>query len=153
MNLSPNFHREEFEHDGPMPEEAVASYIALCQTVLEPIRERFGAALILSGYRPPLVNREVGGVPNSQHVATADYCAADFEIPGKTMRDVFDWTRLESRLIWDQLILEHGDISDLIHASWSKSPRREALERVSRNPDKYERCAVLLLDQSGASGV
>jgi len=153
MNLSPNFHREEFERDGPMPDEALASYTALCGTLLEPIRERFGPILITSGYRSASANRMAGGVPDSQHVATADHCAADWWIAKVTIRDVFDWIRLESSLVWDQLILEHGDTGDIIHLSWSKTPRREALEGLTGNRSGYERCAVKMLPYPGAVGV
>ena len=39
----------------------------LCELVLEPLRRRYGRIIILSGYRSPVVNALVGGVPNSQH--------------------------------------------------------------------------------------
>lgn len=37
-------------------------------TVLEPLRERYGRCLIVSGKRSPTRNREVGGAPRSWHV-------------------------------------------------------------------------------------
>lgn len=41
----------------------------LCQKVLQPLRDKFGSAIIVnSGYRSPAVNKAVGGVPTSQHV-------------------------------------------------------------------------------------
>ena len=41
----------------------------LCQKVLQPLRDKFGSAIIVnSGYRSPVVNKAVGGVPTSQHV-------------------------------------------------------------------------------------
>ena len=41
----------------------------LCEKVLQPLRDKFGHPIIVnSGYRSPLVNKAVGGVPSSQHV-------------------------------------------------------------------------------------
>ena len=40
----------------------------LCEKVLQPLRDKFGHPIIVnSGYRSPLVNKAVGGAPNSQH--------------------------------------------------------------------------------------
>lgn len=51
----------------------------LAETVLQPLRDRVGHPLrVNSGYRCPELNREVGGVPSSQHVKgeAADIAAA-----------------------------------------------------------------------------
>ena len=157
MKLSPNFSREEFELDGAMPEKVVPAYTALCTELLEPIRAKWGAILITSGYRSAQANKLAGGVPTSEHVATPEKCAADWEIltftvPKSTMRDVFDWLRLESTLVWDQCILEHGDRGDLIHLAWSITPRRQALEGLTANRSGYTQCAVKILDLGGGSG-
>lgn len=41
----------------------------LCEKVLQPLRDKFGHPIIVnSGYRSPLVNKAVGGVPSSHHV-------------------------------------------------------------------------------------
>lgn len=40
----------------------------LCHHVLEPLRCRYGAITITSGYRCLRLNRAVGGVPTSQHM-------------------------------------------------------------------------------------
>lgn len=41
----------------------------LCEKVLQPLRDKFGHPIIVnSGYRSPLVNKAVGGIPSSQHV-------------------------------------------------------------------------------------
>lgn len=40
----------------------------LCENVLQPLRDKFGAPIIVnSGYRSQQVNKAVGGVPTSQH--------------------------------------------------------------------------------------
>ena len=116
MQLSEHFTREEFEKDGcVMPDEGVVqSYIALC-FVLEKIRAYFNEpAFIDSGYRDAAANARIGGVKDSQHVATDKYAAVDFyfESYRASMRPVFDWICLKSGLTWDQVILEHGKTND-----------------------------------------
>jgi hypothetical protein len=157
MKLSPNFSREEFEQHGPMPEAAVPSYRMLCTELLEPINAKFGPVMVTNGYRDEAANKLAGGVPTSQHIATAEKCAADWYIlafvtPKTTMRDVFDWIRLESSLVWDQLILEHGERTDIVHLSWSRTPRRMALEGLTANRGQYTHCAVKSLS-TGALNV
>ena len=149
MQLSEHFQREEFEKDGVMPEECVASYRSLCETILEPIRTHVGQPLrITSGYRTPASNIAVGGVSSSQHCATILYCAADWWVPTADMREIFDWVRLQSGLVWDQLILEHdGGTLDIIHTSWSTTPRRMALEGAVRNQTGYKSWPVSLLKE------
>ena len=139
MQLSEHFQKEEFEKDGPMPEECVGSYRSLCESILEPIRLHIGQPLrITSGYRTPASNAVAGGVSSSQHCATDRWCAADWWEPSTNMREVFDWIRLQSGLKFDQLILEHdGGNLCIIHTSWSTTPRRMALEGATANRTGY----------------
>jgi zinc D-Ala-D-Ala carboxypeptidase len=139
--LSEHFAREEFELDGPMPDAAANSYRVLCAEILEPIREHWGRPVkITSGYRSPDANVNAHGVANSQHVATGNYCAADFYIPAADMRALFDWIRRSPELPFDQVILEHGASDDIIHISWMRAyRRREALEGATNNKSAYTR--------------
>lgn len=143
MQLSPHFQQSEFEKDGPMPAVCVGAYTALCETVLEPLREHFGQPIVItSGYRSPEANKAAGGAPDSQHIATAADCAADFKIEGyeSNLRYVFDWIRLQSRLPIDQLILEAdvaGGPGVILHASWAVKPRYMALEGLTHNAGAY----------------
>lgn len=144
MQISANFSREEFEHNGKMPDDAVASYQNLCRLLLEPIRQQFSEPiLITSGYRSPGDNAAAHGVPDSQHVATDRYCAADWYVPSHhhDMRPVFDFIR-KSNLPFDQLILEHGSVGDVIHLSWSVENRRVALEGKTANQSAYQSWTV-----------
>ena len=148
MKLSANFSREEFERSGRMPEACVESYRKLCSQVLESVRTKFGRPVnITSGYRSPEANARVGGSPASQHVANLLKCAADFQIPGISVVEVFDWIRLKSGLPFDQLILEFGskeelETDDCIHVSWTPNPRRIALVGATRNRTPYVRVEV-----------
>ena len=50
------------------PKEAEENLRALVDEVLDPLREAYGKPVrVNSGYRCPLLNRLVGGSPNSQH--------------------------------------------------------------------------------------
>lgn len=142
MQLSPHFQRSEFERDGcVMPnEDVVNAYTRLCVDILEPLREAFNEPFIItSGYRDAMTNARVGGVGDSQHIATVDHCAVDgyFESYHAHGEVPFRWLAMSSGLTWDQLILEHGKHGDILHISWSKTPRREALEGATFNQSAY----------------
>lgn len=77
--ISKNFSYREFEASNKADENGICNVIttfevrdaikALVDTVLQPLRDAWGKPLhINSGYRCPELNREVGGVPTSQHV-------------------------------------------------------------------------------------
>lgn len=77
--ISKNFSYREFEASNIADEKGICNVIttfevrdavkALVDTVLQPLRDAWGKPLhINSGYRCPELNREVGGVPTSQHV-------------------------------------------------------------------------------------
>lgn len=96
--------------------------------------------MLTSGYRDAQANLEAHGQPNSEHVATADCCAADFyPADGKT-RALFDWMRQSSSLPFHQLILEHGaNGSSVIHVSWNRTKPgvRSVLEGTTHNSQPY----------------
>ncbi len=154
MQLSEHFAREEFEVDGcVMPDEGVVqSYIALCVSLLEPIRAHFNEpAIVTSGYRSAEVNARIGGARDSQHVATDKFAAADFyfESYRSSMQPVFDFIR-QSQLRWDQVILEHGKNGDIIHLSISEVPRRMALEGATFNKSPYDARYVAPIQKADA---
>lgn len=77
--ISKNFSYREFEASNKADEKGICNVItsfevrdaikALVDTVLQPLRDAWGKPLhINSGYRCQELNREVGGVPTSQHV-------------------------------------------------------------------------------------
>jgi zinc D-Ala-D-Ala carboxypeptidase len=141
MKLSEHFERTEFERDGCVipDEDIVAAYRFLCSELLEPIRTAFPEPFYIdSGYRSLEVNKRIGGVLGSQHVATGSFAAADFYLESyrSTMQAVFDWIRM-SQLLFDQVILEHGKNGDIIHISWAKKYRRQALEGATFNQSAY----------------
>ena len=77
--ISKNFSYREFEASNKADEKGICNVImtfevrdavkALVDTVLQPLRDAWGKPLhINSGYRCQELNKEVGGMPTSQHV-------------------------------------------------------------------------------------
>lgn len=111
--LSTHFSEQELNVDGGMPARVVNNAKFLALQILEPIREKFGALRIHSGYRDPSHNEAVGGVSKSYHLYDGDECAADFSpfVTDITLQQIFDWLRLESDLPFDHVILEHDPLT------------------------------------------
>lgn len=81
---------------------ATGNLQALCVNVLEPLRRRFGAIIITSGYRSRAVNRAVGGAKYSQHLSGE---AADIYL-GSDEKGVKYADFIIRHTDFDQLILE-----------------------------------------------
>ena len=84
VRLSPHFKLSEFLNLGKYPEniptkQAVVNMTYGCHQLLEPARLIVGPIIINSGFRNEVVNRQVGGVKNSQHLKgeAADITCAD----------------------------------------------------------------------------
>lgn len=87
---------------------------ALCEHVLQPLREHLNCPIIItSGYRCQKLNEKVGGTWNSQHLKGE---AADFICPGKNLKDIFAWMR--GNLQFDQLLYEFNAKDVWIHVSY-----------------------------------
>jgi hypothetical protein len=85
--------------------QKMINLVYLCAFVLEPLRVAMGRPIkISSGYRCEKLNKEVGGVYNSQHLKGQ---AADIDIQGDMEfgRKIFDY--IKNHLPFDQLIWEH----------------------------------------------
>ena len=106
--------------------EHIENLKLLAENILQPIRDKFGAFIVSSGYRSPELCVAVGSTIKSQH---AKGQAADFEVSGIDNYDLARW--IESNLPFDQLILEcykPGDKnSGWVHCSYVHEPRKETL--------------------------
>jgi hypothetical protein len=116
----------------PGPDET-ASLTALCQKVLDPLREAKGKPIrVNSGYRGPDANKAVGGSATSQHCKGE---AADIEIDGYDNKQLAQ-DIISMKLPFDQLILEFyvpGDPnSGWVHVSHKREgkQRGEVLRAV-----------------------
>ena len=74
----------------------------LCETILQPVRDKFGAVTVTSGYRSPELCQAIGSSINSQHTKAE---AVDFEVEGVDNADVAYWIK-DNIPNWDQMILE-----------------------------------------------
>lgn len=111
IKLAPHFTVYEMTRSGVAIENgldnkpskaALKALEALCQNVLEPLREHFGPIVVSSGYRSEEVNLLVGGVPCSQHCKGE---AADIVVNNeKRGKALFNYIR--RNLDFDQLIWE-----------------------------------------------
>jgi hypothetical protein len=134
MNLSQNFSLQELIKsdtairkgiDNNPNSDQVEKLKALCENVLQPVRDHFGRVKVTSGYRSEELCEAIGSSKKSQH-AKAE--AVDFECIGVDNAEVADWVNMNCET--DQLILEFytpGEPnSGWIHASWIPyQPRRQ----------------------------
>ena len=130
-------------YDNTPPPEAVAKLELLCRDVLEPIRKRYGAPIIVgSGYRCPGLNKVIGGVATSQHMTGA---AADIHSLSDTLADNMLLYRLirqmasNEEILCRQIIWEYGvkDIGpDWIHIAINDSKHDWRLNQIVYIPQR-----------------
>ena len=144
MNLSRNFTLSELIksdtairkgiNNNPNAEQ-IEKLKALCENILQPVRDHFGRVKVTSGFRSEELCLAIGSSRNSQH-ARAE--AADFEVLGTDNAELFDW--IKNNLSPDQLILEYytpGEPnSGWIHASWIDGTPRASYLHAYRSEGK-----------------
>ena len=120
--------------------EHIENLIHLAETVLQPVREHFGkAGVISSGYRSPELCEAIGSSSKSQHAKGE---AADFEIPGVDNMQLATWINKNTN--FDQLILEYYEPGDpnsgWVHCSAVKEGSRAQVLKASKvgGKTKYE---------------
>ena len=115
---------------------------AVCENILQPVRDHFGRVKITSGFRSEGLCLAIGSSRNSQH-AKAE--AADFECIGIDNAEVADW--IKKNLQTDQLILEYytpGEPnSGWIHCSWIEGTPRASYLHAYRSEGKTKYKPVL----------
>ena len=143
MKLSKNFSLKELtksqtamrnDIDNSPNTEQIVNLTALCNCVLQPIRNEHGRVDINSGLRVLELNRKIGSSDNSQHVLGM---AADIECPAVDNFELAKW--INNNLDFDQLILEFytaGEpTSGWVHVSYNRdgSNRKKAMTAVKNN--------------------
>lgn len=106
-----------------VPKEGTTEYANLknlIEKMLDPVRERLGAPVrVTSGYRPPKLNKAVGGASNSNHLYG---CAADIHTGNDSTDNVkIIESLLNLGIVYDECIAE-GAVFDksgnLVSCKW-----------------------------------
>ena len=151
MNLSRNFTLQELIksdtairldiYNNPNADQ-IEKLKALCENILQPVRDHFGRVKVTSGFRSVELCLAIGSSANSQH-AKAE--AADFECVGVDNVELFDW--IKNNLEPDQLILEFytpGEPnSGWIHCSWIEGTPRASYLHAYRSEGKTKYKPIL----------
>jgi hypothetical protein len=137
MKLSANFSLAELtktnvrQFDNTPSMQVIDNLQVLVDSVLQPIRNKFGPVTVTSGYRSPEVNKAIGGS------ATSDHCfgfAADFEVAGVDNKELARWAA--DNLKFKQLILEFYTKgvpdSGWVHVSYDKNNLTQKVMTASR---------------------
>ena len=115
---------------------------ALCENILQPVRDHFGRVTVTSGFRSVELCTAIGSSANSQH-AKAE--AVAFEVIGQDNASVCQW--VHDNLEWDQLILEFyvpGEPnSGWIHCSYVPEGRRAQFLHAYRQDGKVKYKPIL----------
>ena len=134
MHLTKNFTLEEMCKsetalrlglDNEPNDEQLANLVALCECVLQPVRDHFGKGVkVNSGLRTLAVNRAIGSKDTSDHVKGM---AADIEIPSVPNAELAQW--IADNLEFRQVILEFytpgiGD-SGWVHVSYNPGDNKK----------------------------
>jgi len=144
MQLSPHFSDAELGVVGA-EQRVIDNATFLCNTILEPIRQHFGRPVnVHDGYRNTDHNAAVGGKLASFHLFAGGQAAADIDVGGDTLptyRQVFDWLRLQSKLPFDKVILEHNSVGEdaTVHIQVDRTnpPRRESYVGGTGDSQQY----------------
>lgn len=100
--LTKSQHALRNDIDNAPDDDAVGCLGQVAQSILQPVREQFGAPFTpTSAFRCSELNQAIGGSQRSKHVFGQ---AVDFEVPGVSNFDLAVWIR--DNLQFDQLILE-----------------------------------------------
>lgn len=149
MKLTKNFSLKEFLKSGTAtrmgledqfdpPETVVKNLQALCDNVLQPLRDHLKASIrVGSGYRSPDLNKAIGGAKNSQHckgeAADIDLIISGVEENGKLLTTIISLTK-KGIITFDQCISEFGSVQNpsWIHISFSKVSNRKQVLRAEK---------------------
>lgn len=129
MELSKNFTLEELVYSetannygikNEPDENVVYNLKKLCENVLQPVRDKFGAVIVTSGYRCEKLNKIIGSKETSQHLYGQ---AADIQIKNADLKEVFNF--IKNNLVFDQLLLEYSKKTKWIHVSYTTLRNRK----------------------------
>lgn len=102
--------------DNTPTKEVEKNLLALIDTCLQPMRDKYGSAIIVSsGYRCPMLNAAINGAKGSQHITGE---AADVVGAWNTLQQLKMIAKAALAVAeYDQLILEHARGRYWLHVS------------------------------------
>ena len=107
-----------------VPDDLRPNLQRLVDEVMQPFRDVIGKPIVVtSGYRPPVVNKLVGGARTSKHMLA---CCCDFKVIGMTVLEVCMAMRA-ARLPFDQLIHEFGQWTHVGTAPVGQAPAGQVM--------------------------
>lgn len=117
--------------DNTPPPEAVARLAALANKLLDPIRELWGAPIMVnSGYRSPLLNKAVKGAADSQHMRGEAADITTGTVTGnKLLFNKIIAAQKRGKIQFDQLIDENN--YSWLHVSYAAGNRNQILHLKS----------------------
>lgn len=115
-------------------QEQIDCLQALCENVLQPLRNSLGMIRVTSGYRCPELCVAIGSTSNSRHTLGQ---AADIKSPSYPCWQVAKW--IINNVTWDGLIYETPNLQTCwIHVSYDKNKTKQREKIVHYNFDgKY----------------
>lgn len=115
--------------DNTPDSKARAALSALVANLLDPLREKWGAPIVVtSGYRSVKLNRAVGGASRSQHCKGQAVDIRSVNDSPTQNKKIFDLIK-SSGLPFDQLIDEFG--YDWVHVSFRDGANRRQILHVT----------------------
>ena len=145
MKLTANFSLEELTKsdtglrlglDNTPDDTQLANLVALCECVLQPVRDHFGKGVkVNSGLRTLAVNRAIGSKDTSDHTKGM---AADIEIPGVANAELAQW--IVNNLEFRQVILEFYTPgipdSGWVHVSYNPADNKKQVLTATKQNGK-----------------
>ncbi len=153
MKLSKNFSLKELTYSqtairngiSNLPnDEQLVNLTALCQRILQPVRDKYGVVSVSSGLRAEALNALIGGSKTSDHCYGR---AADFEVKSEEISNLELAKYIQDTLEFKQLILEfynkeEGPNSGWVHCSFDAAGNNKGevltAKRVDGKVQYYE---------------
>lgn len=88
--------------------------------ILQPLRDKFGAIKVTSGFRNQKVNFLAGGAINSNHLYG---CAADIIPQNATFKQLYDY--VVQNLDYDECFIEKSSSAKWLHVAYRKGNNRK----------------------------
>jgi hypothetical protein len=117
--------------------EQIEKLKALCENILQPVRDHFGRVKITSGFRSVELCEAIGSSARSQH-ARAE--AADFEVVGVDNAELFDWIKDN---LTPEFYTPGEPNSGWIHCSWIPDQPRASFLHAYRSEGKTKYKPIL----------